>query len=83
VTKDTDAYEISNRHNQERISKLPPGWTEGDVERLVVRVSEQVMNNFYEEVGRSLVKRMLQSMGWLAVAGLTWLAAVKARQWVP
>lgn len=82
MSVDTDAYEISARHNGERADKYPPGWTEGDVERLVGRISERVMNHFYEEVGRSVLRRILQFLGWAVVAGLSALAAIKVKEWI-
>ena len=75
---DTDPCEGSELQSE----KYPPGWTEGDVERLVGRVSQRVIENFYQEVGRSVVKRILQFIGWAAVVGLTWFAATKGKQWL-
>jgi hypothetical protein len=78
--QDTDAYELGDPYEHERI---PPGWTEGDVERLVAKVSQRVIDNLYQEVGKSVVKRILQAIGWAAVFGLAWLGASNARKWIP
>lgn len=82
MTEDSDVYELSDRHNRARSEKYPPGWTEGDVERMVTRVARRVMDNFYEEVGRSIVRRILQYVGWAGVIGLTWLGVIKAKMWL-
>ena len=60
---------------------LPPGWSEDDVEKLVGRVSQRVMRNFYEEVGRSVVKKMLSVIGLITVGMMIWAAGSKFKLW--
>jgi hypothetical protein len=62
-------------------NKFPPGWTEEDVERLVGRVSQRVMDNFYQEVGRSLMKKLFSWIGLVVVGMLLWAAGTKFKLW--
>ena len=50
------------------------GWTDGEIELLVERISERVMANFYEEVGKAVVKRMMQVIGIATVVIMMWIA---------
>lgn len=82
----------------EYLKRLPPGWTEEDIESLVARVvnrvaekswSEEelekivgrVMNNFYQEIGKNVVKKALSAIGIGVVTALIWLAGAKAKMW--
>lgn len=57
------------------------GWTEEDVEALVKKVSEKVIADFYEQMGRSVMKRGLQVVGMAMTAILIWLAGGKLKLW--
>jgi hypothetical protein len=87
MSTNTDSYEVdprvSHRLGEEMDArhKYPPGWTEEDVERLVGRVSQRVMDNFYQEVGRSLFKRALSALGLGVIGAMIWLAGIKAKLW--
>jgi hypothetical protein len=59
------------------------GWTEEDVEALVTKVSDRVIRDFYEQMGRSVMKRGLQLAGMAIAAILIWLAGGKFKLWGP
>ena len=63
-------------NDQERTATRLPfgGWTQDEVELLVERISERVMANFYEEVGKAVVKRMMQVIGIATVVIMMWIA---------
>jgi hypothetical protein len=78
---DTDSYEETEQLSPRE--KYPPGWSEGDIERLVGKISQRVIDNFYQEVGKNVIKRILQAVGWAVVAGLTFFGLSKVKQWLP
>jgi hypothetical protein len=49
------------------------GMTESEIDDLVARVAKRVMEDFYQEVGRSVVKRVLQIIGVATVVIALWL----------
>jgi hypothetical protein len=49
------------------------GMTEAEIDDLVARVAKRVMEDFYQEVGRSVVKRTLQIIGIATVVIALWL----------
>lgn len=49
------------------------GLTEVEIEELVARVSKKIMEDFYQEVGRSVINRVLQVIGIAAVVLGVWL----------
>jgi hypothetical protein len=49
------------------------GMTQAEIDDLVARVATRVMEDFYQEVGRSVVKRTLQVIGIAAVVIALWL----------
>lgn len=51
------------------------GMTEDELEDLVERVSKKVTDNFYQEVGRGVVDKIVKFIGIVAVALLTWAGA--------
>ena len=51
------------------------GMTEDEIEELVGKVSTRVMNNFYQEVGRSIFNKFLWMIGIITVSLLIGLAA--------
>ncbi len=55
--------------------------TEAEIEAIVSRVTQRVMENFYQEVGKSVVKKMLQIIGLGAVALSIFMAGGKLRLW--
>jgi hypothetical protein len=62
--------------------RYPPGWSEEDIERLVGKISQRVIDKFYQEVGKNIVARILQVIGWAAVAGLTLFGLSKMKTWL-
>jgi hypothetical protein len=65
----------------ERSDVYPPGWSEEDVERLVGRVSQRVMENFYQEVGRGVLTKLFSWVGIAFVAFLIYVAGAKFKMW--
>lgn len=53
----------------------PPfgGMTDEEVDAIVERVTERVVENFYAEVGRNVVKKFLWFVGVVIVGLATWL----------
>lgn len=49
------------------------GLNEAEIEQLVERVTERVVENFYAEVGRNVVKKFLWLVGMIAVGVAAWL----------
>lgn len=49
------------------------GLSEAEIEQLVERVTERVVENFYAEVGRGVVKKFLWLVGMIAVGLAAWL----------
>jgi hypothetical protein len=47
--------------------------SEAEIDDLVARVAKRVMEDFYQEVGRSVVKRTLQIIGVATVVVGLWL----------
>jgi hypothetical protein len=80
---DSNAYDLENLHRFKRFEKmnerLPPNWTEVDVEELVGRVSQRVMDNFYQEIGKTILTKVFQYIGWAALIGLVWFAGIKIK----
>jgi hypothetical protein len=65
-------YASNGAHGRDR-RKPFGGLSESDVERLVERVSAQVLNNFYLEVGRTVMAKFLWVIGLATVGLLVWL----------
>ena len=89
---DKELYEIDGLHreyaqkygmNDVQVERRKPygGLTEQEVEEIVGRVSQRVLNNFYQEIGRNVMKRILQILGILAVSTLMWLTGNKLKVW--
>lgn len=57
------------------------GLSENEIEDLVERVTQRVMANFYQEVGKSVVKKFLQVVGFATVAIGIWIAGGKLKLW--
>jgi hypothetical protein len=57
------------------------GLSESDVELLVARVSQRVIQSFYQELGRTVVTRVLQVLGVLTTGVVVWLAGGKFNWW--
>ena len=49
------------------------GLTEEEIEKLVMRVSERVVADFYQNIGRSVTNKFFWLVGIGIVAFLTWL----------
>lgn len=50
------------------------GMTETEVQDLVEKVAQRVMENFYLEVGRSVAKKAMWVIGLATVAVIIWLS---------
>jgi len=59
------------------------GMTEAEIESLVARVAAQVMDDFYQNVGRNVMTRVYQAVGLIFVAGMLWVAGVKIKTMMP
>jgi hypothetical protein len=58
------------------------GWlSDQEVELIVERVTQRVMENFYQEVGKSVVKKAFQAIGLVAVALSIWIAGGRLKMW--
>lgn len=51
------------------------GLSEEEVELLVGRVSQRVLENFYQEVGRSVMSKVLWVIGLVTVSLVIWLTS--------
>lgn len=51
-----------------------PGLTEAQMEWLVKKVSQEVINEFYVSVGRSVTQKIMWFIGVVSVGILAWLA---------
>lgn len=78
---DFDSKYGTNGRSKEDRRKPFGGLSESDVEQLVARVSQRVIQSFYQDVGRSVVARALQVMGILTTAVVVWLAGGRVGWW--
>lgn len=57
--------------------------TEEQMEELVTRVSTHVVNNFYQQVGKSVIQKITTWVGMMVVAAALAVAGVKAFKSLP
>jgi hypothetical protein len=57
------------------------GLSEEEVDALVARVTRRVVRNFYQEVGRTVVMRVMQAIGMGVIAVSMFLAGSKMKIW--
>lgn len=50
---------------------------------LIAQVAAQVIDHFYQEVGKSAVKRIIQFLGFMAVTCGLWIVGGKVKSWLP
>jgi hypothetical protein len=50
------------------------GMSEDEIEDLVGRAAQKVMDNFYRDIGKSVLSKVLWAIGLVTVSLLIWLA---------
>ncbi len=75
--------EFDRKHRINNYDRRKPfgGLSDDDVEELVARVSQRVIQSFYQELGRTVATRFLQFLGIIATAIGVWLAGGKFNWW--
>jgi hypothetical protein len=70
------SHHVGNNRDQDEYRPAFGGLSEEEVEDLVGRAAQKVMDNFYRDIGKSVAQKILWVIGLATVSLIIWLASI-------